>query len=289
MQTAVFTKLFDDRSLEDAIETAAALGFDGVEIMAREPHLPPDTDHERAASLRRLLEDHDLGVPCLATYTGGYTRKRDEECESELRDFEQFLELAEILDVDLLRHGAGKPSVRSATADDFDRAATWLRRAADLAADYDRTIGLEIHSHRLTETTESTLRLLEQINRDNVGVIHDAGNMFIVDDPYSAESVNRLGDHLVHAHVKDLSRIDDPAVSDAFSLETARGEEVFRRESIGDGDIDHGSLFDALADHGYGGYITTENTARRLDRETMARRDLEAMERLITDSLDEGD
>lgn len=286
MHPSIFSKLLDDRSLDDAIATAADIGFEGIEIMARTPHFPADTTRERAERIKTLLDDRSLDVPCLATYTGEYTTKTDDECEAELETFERFLELSEILDCELLRHGPGGPTVRTATDDDFERAATWLRRAADLAAAYDRTVGIEIHSHRLSETTDSTLRLLELIDRENVGVIHDAGNMFIVDDLYGPESIKKLGDRLVHVHIKDLSRIDDDSLADAFSLETPRGTEAFRRESLGDGDIDHASLFKALVDGGYDGYVTTETTARRIDRETIAKRELEAMTRMMRTAIE---
>lgn len=281
MQPAVFTKLFDDRSLDDAIKTAAEIGYDGVEIMARDPHLPAETSRDRAEEIRTLVDELDVEIPCLATYTGGYARKSESECEAELETFEQFLELSEVLEVDLLRHGAGSPTVRDATDEDFERAGEWLRRAADLAATYNRTVGLEIHSHRLTETVDSTLRLLELIDRDNIGVIHDAGNMFIVDDDFGPASVERLGDRLAHVHVKDLSRVDDASQPDAFELETGRGEEAFRRELFGEGDIDHGPLFTALATHGYDGYVTDESTVRRFGRTESASHEYQAMRDLI--------
>lgn len=281
MEPSVFTKLFDDRSLNDAIETAAEIGYKGVEIMARSPHLPADTNRERAEEIRELVDCLSVEIPCLATYTGGYARKSEAECKSELEDFERFLELSEPLKVDLLRHGAGRPSVREASDEDFERAAEWLRRAADLADTYDRTIGLEIHSHRLTETVESTVRLLERIDRDNVGVIHDAGNMFIADDEYGRSSVERLGDRLLHVHLKDLARIDDSSRADAFELETKRGGEVFRRELLGDGEVDHGPLFEALADHGYEGYATVESNVGRIDPTEVAKHELAATKELI--------
>lgn len=281
MQTALFTKTFDDRSLEDAIETAVEIGYDGVEIMAREPHFPSDIDTEHVEGIRELLDDYGMGMPCLATYTGGYARKTDAECEAELETLEAFLERAEVLDVDLLRHGAGRPSIREADQDDIERAVTWLRRAADLAAEYNKTLGLEIHSHRLTETAAATMDLIERVDRENIEVIHDAGNMFIADDPFGAESVEAIGDRLAHVHVKDLSRIDDPDQADAFTLETGRGEEVFRREFLGEGDVDHAPLFEALVEREYDGYVTDESTVRRIDRETVARRELEALEGLL--------
>lgn len=281
MQYSIFSKVFDDRSLDEAITTAAEIGFDGIEIMARDPHLPADTDHERAEDIVTLLDDVGVEVPSLATYTGGYARKSDRKCEAELEALERFLTLSEILDVRLLRHGAGHPSIREATDGDVERAAMWLERAADLAAEYDRMIGLEIHSHRLTETTDATLRLLDRIDRDNVGIIHDAGNMFLVDEPHGPKSIERLGDHLIHVHLKDLSRVDDPSLEDSFSLETPRGTELFRRECLGDGHIDYESLFRRLLGDDYDGFVTTETTVRRLDRETVARRELENMRRLV--------
>lgn len=281
MYPSVFTKLFDDRPLDDAIEAAADIGYDGVEIMARDPHLSAETSRERAEEIRGLVTRHDLTIPCLGTYTGGYARKPDEECQAELETFERFLELSTVLEVDLLRHGAGRPSVREATDGDFERAADWLRRAADRAAAYDRTIGLEIHSDRLTETVASTLRLLQLIDRDNVGVIHDAGNMFLVNEDFGPSSVDLLGDRLVHVHVKDESRIDDSERDDAFELETGRGREVFRRELLGDGEVDHEPLFEALVDRGYDGYVTIETNVRRIDPVAVATREFEAVSELI--------
>lgn len=281
MLPSIFTKTFADRDLESAVRTAAEIGYEGVEIMAREPHLPADTSLERAEEIETVLDALDLSVPCLATYTGGYSSLSERDCEAELETFEKYLELSTVLGVDLLRHGAGGPSVRNATDEDFERAAAWLERAADLAAEYDRTIGLEIHSHTLTETVDSTLRLLEMIDRDNVGIIHDAGNMFIVDDAYGPASVERLGDAIVHVHVKDLSRIYDPALEDVFELETQRGDELFRRELLGQGNVDHGPLFDALIENGYDGHVTTEAVLERRHPETLARHELEMLQALI--------
>ena len=283
MKPAIFSKLFDDRSLEDAILAAADIGYDGLEIMARDPHLPHGTSHERAAELAELLSEHDVSVPCLATYTGGYSRKSDEECEAELEKLEAFLELSQILDVDVLRHGPGGPSIGEATDDHVERAATWLRKAADLAAAYNRTIAIEIHANRLSETTDATLRLLELIDRENVGVIHDAGNMFLVDDPYGPESIEKLDDRLVHVHYKDISRIDDRSVSDAFTVSSDSDAAIFRRECLGDGDIDYELVFDALAERGYDGHLTTETFVSRIDPEAVARRELSAFEQLVVD------
>lgn len=242
--------------------------------MARDPHLPPETTREQCEQLRELADEHGVDIPCLATYTGGYARASDDERAAELETFECYLELSEPLEVELIRHGAGGPTPREATDEELETAAAWLRRAADRAGAYDRTIGLEIHPNRLTETVDSTLGLLELVDRDNVGVIHDAGNMFIVEDDHGPASIERLGEDLLHVHIKDLSRSSDPELPDAFSLETARGDASFRRELLGDGDVDHEPLINALADAGYGGYTTVESNIARIDPETVAAEEL---------------
>lgn len=258
MKTAVFSKIFSERSLSAAIDLAADVGYDGIEPMGRDPHLPPETTRERAAEIRAHVDERDLDVPCITTYTGGYVDATDEEREDELADLERFLELTDPLDCHLLRHGPGGPPLHEASDDDFAVGARWMRRAADLAAEYDATLAMEIHAHKLTETVDSTLRLIDMIDRENVGAIHDAGNMYLVDTDFGAESVERLGDRLQHVHVKDEQRIDDDSLPGAFELVTRHGPELFQPRRLGEGAVDHRPLFAALQDAGYDGFVSAE-------------------------------
>jgi sugar phosphate isomerase/epimerase len=258
VKTALFTKIFAERDVDEAIDLAAEIGYDGVEPMGRDPHLGPDTSPERAAEIGDRVDERGLDIPCIATYTGGYVTVSEAEREAELADLEKFLRLADALDCDLLRHGAGGPPVHEATEEDFEMAATWMRRAADLAAEYDKTLAMEIHAHRLTETADSTLKLLEMVDRENVGAIHDAGNMYIVDTDFGPRTVDKLGDKLFHVHVKDERRVDDPSLPGAFELETRHGPELLQPRLLGEGAVDHRPLFRALRDAGYDGYASAE-------------------------------
>lgn len=258
IQPALFSKVLNDRSLEEAAELTAEIGYEGVEPMCRDPHLGVDRSTDEVTALRERLDDLDLEVPCLATYTGAYVGKSPSECEAELEDLETFFEFARILDCDLVRHNPGGPSVREATDEDVEHAVSWYTRAADRAAEYDITLAIEIHARWLSETVDSTKRLLDAIDRENVGVIHDAGNMYIAGEDFGAESVRRLGDDLVHVHVKDERRIDDPDAAGAFQLETGDGLETFQPRRLGEGRADHAPLFAALADAGYDGFVTDE-------------------------------
>ena len=258
VQISLFSKVLAERSLEDAVALTAEIGYDGIEFMGRDPHLSADTSPERAQELKAHVDRYGLDVPCIATYCGTYVDESERECQADLEELERLLELAEILDCELLRHGPNGTSPWKSTDEDFEVAAHWMREAADLAAEYDKTLGVEIHAQKLAETVDSTLRLLELIDRDNVGAILDSGNMYLVDEDYGREAVQKLGDSLVHLHVKDEAPGVDPDHPDTFSITRQDGSARFRASAMGEGEVEHERLFAALAEAGYDGYVTAE-------------------------------
>lgn len=258
METALFTKVFGERPLDEAVERTAQLGYDAVELMCREPHFDVDTTVEEAEELKATVEDLGIEIAALGTYTGDYVEVSDATAEAERADLEKFLELADVLGVELLRHGVGGPPEHRAEPAHYDEAAKRYRRAADLAADHGKSLGIEIHAGTITETAASTAELIDTIDRENVGAIQDAGNMYIADAPFGRDAVETLGDRLVHVHVKDERRVGDTAAPGTFEVETARGVESFQHRLLGHGAVDHSELFDALADAGYEGYLTDE-------------------------------
>ena len=153
---------------------------------------------------------------------------------------ERFCELADIIGCDLVRHGPDGPLEHRAT-DDYDRAATWMRRAADLAAEYGKELVVELHAGTIVESAETARKFFERVDRDNVGAIHDAGNRYILRTDFGRDSVAELGDWIRHVHVKDELRVED----EAFETETAAGIERFQPRLLGEGAVDHGPLFEA--------------------------------------------
>jgi L-ribulose-5-phosphate 3-epimerase len=258
MRTALFTKVFSERDLREACAFAADIGYDGVELMGRDPHFSVETTDSEARALKDHLNDLDLDVPCIASYTGNYVGKSDAECEDQLAKLERFCELATILGVDLVRHGPGGPSSYLASEDHYEEGARWLRQAADRAADYGVDLAVEIHSNTIIESADDAVHLLELIDRDNVGAIHDAGNMYISAENHGPESIETLGNWLRHVHMKDEQRVEDTDSPAGFEQETRRGRECFEAMLLGEGDTDPGAVCEALVAAGYDGYVTDE-------------------------------
>lgn len=278
MKVALFTKVLaaPERDCHDVCEAAADLGYDAVEFMGRD-HVGPDTTEAEARDLRATLDDCGLDVAALGTYTGGYVGVSDGQRRRELADLEALLDVAGVLGTDLLRHAPGGPSPHEADDADFEVAAEWLRRAADR----DCRLAVEIHPNSLAETIDSTLRLLDAVDRENVGAIHDAGNMFIAGEPFGPASVERLGDRLFHVHVKDEARVERADLPGAFEMETVAGTGVFQHRRLGEGDVDHAPLFEALAATGYDGYLTDECHAPADDDAAVAAREREVLADLV--------
>lgn len=173
------TSVFGEQGLYDACSVAADVGFDAVKLMGRDPHFGPETIDARARELRGHLDDFGLDVSCVATYMGGYVDRMDSECEAELDALERFCELAEAVGCDRIRHAPDGPPEFRAEEADYERAATWMRSAADLAAKHDMELLVEIHALKILETPAMTRDFLERVSRENVKAIHDAGNMYI--------------------------------------------------------------------------------------------------------------
>ncbi|GIP38830.1 hypothetical protein J31TS4_21100 [Paenibacillus sp. J31TS4] len=280
VQLAAFSGVLIDYSIHEAIRITRELGFDGLEIACREPHLSPGTSLPRVREIRRLADDAGLALPVLAGYAGGFSAASDADCERALEDIRRLFDHAGELGATMVRVQPGGPNAFLAEDYHFAKAAFWLNRCAEEAEAHGIRIVLEIHNNSLVETVDSCMRLRGMIPAANLGFIHDAGNMYITDTDYGRSSVLRLGGSLLHVHVKDERRLMELGAPGSFANRTHRGEEYFLGCRLGEGEADHQPLFDALAETGYAGWITLETHAPFDPRERLAY-DLAAARRML--------
>ncbi|MBW5446476.1 TIM barrel protein [Cohnella sp. CFH 77786] len=258
MKLAAFSGVFIEHSMQEAMQLTKKLGLDGIEIAAREPHLPPNASLARVREAKALARSLGLDIPVLAGYAGGFSDVGDGEAQSGLEEFKKLLEIAGHLDCGMVRVFPGGPNAFLASDYHYAKAAHWLNLCAEEAKKHQVKVLMEIHNDSLVETVDGSLRLLGMIDYDNVGIIHDAGNMYITDTDYGRESVLKLGDRLFHVHIKDELRIDEVGAPGTFTSLTRHGEEKFLHSRLGEGGADHRPLFDALREVGYSGWMTLE-------------------------------
>ena len=254
MKTCLFSTILKDLPIEEAISKSAEIGYEGIEIRTMS-HLPEDTSINRVRELSRMIEEAGLKVANVYINLGGYSRLTDSECSERFDTVLRYLDMAAELGSPLIKDNPGGPSPGKASEEQLKKSCLWIGKAADAAASRGVGIALEIHYGNLLENGESSVKYLDLVDRENVGIIYDPGNMNIVPTPYGPEVIRSLGERIVHFHVKDSAKTgkeDDP------NRRVSGHGFVFWNRMLGEGEVDHEPLFRALKEIGYDGFLSTE-------------------------------
>ena len=265
MKPSLFTNIFRDFTLEEAIPEIARIGYQGIELMARAPHLPPDTPAARVRDIKRMIDDHGLIVSNIAGYAGGYSQLDEDQARAQLEDLARLLEIANALGCPLVRHQPGGPSYDQASEEQWRRAVTWTQRAADLGERAGVRLVVELHPNGLVETADSTFDFLKRVGRDNVGAIFDPGNMYLAGTPFGAGEVYKLWGRIFHVHVKDCLQVVDPTYPSARQW---RGG-LIAFKVLGEGAADHLPALRTLHRLSYRGYLSCECEMRWPSKEAV--------------------
>jgi len=110
-----------------------------------------------------------------------------------------------------------------------------IQKAADLASQAGIRIVNEIHPSGIVETADSALDFNQRVDRPNVGLIFDPGNMYLAGTPFGAGEVYKLWGRIFHVHVKDCLRVSDTTYPTAHEW---RGGLIAHRV-MGEGAVDH--------------------------------------------------
>jgi len=152
---------FRDLDVESIVSHAAAAGLECIE-WAGDVHVPPG-DAAAAENARTLTEQAELAV---ASY-GSYLRftGTDEEVRTE---GEAVLAAARDLGAPRIRVWASRTGSAETPAEERALTVRRIQEFADRAAEQGIDVGLEFHGVTLTDEIGSTLRLLDEIDRDTV-------------------------------------------------------------------------------------------------------------------------
>ncbi|MFZ7088403.1 sugar phosphate isomerase/epimerase family protein [Curtobacterium sp. RRHDQ10] len=275
MRFSVFTASTPDWTPEQAATTLAAQGWDGIEWRV--------TDQE----------------PAVDGSAGFWAGNRANWAFTGL--MESLGEIARITDTAGLAY-SGIGGYRF--ADDHDGVLTMLRATAELGAGQvrvtmphtrtgepypvllDRTradlswiaeqagrLGVkalvELHHTTITPSASAALRLLDGLDPDQVGVIHDLGNLVIEGQEDHLAAFEMLGPYLAHVHVKNArwvptgdTRPDGSAIW------------VHEWASLRAGQASVSAYLDDLRTVGYDGWVTVEDFSTDLPLEARTADDL---------------
>ena len=115
-----------------------------------------------AREVQKLMDNSGLYTSSYGSYYScGFSNKDV--------DFEKILETAIELKAPTIRVWAGKKSSADCTPEEFKAVVRDSRYIADLAHQADIAIAFEFHANTLNDHAEATIRLMNEINRSNVG------------------------------------------------------------------------------------------------------------------------
>lgn len=246
-------------SVEDFLAKASHLGFDGVMLMAKRPHVSPlDYDASRRAALRQQLAGLQLDHNVLAGYcdlTAGLDRRDIPHKEIQLAYITELCRLAHDLGIRVVRIFTGYESAHASYPEQWNLIVSTLTEAAARAAEFDVVLGLQNH-HDIAVGYEAMHDLLHAVGSSHLKALYDAWAPALqgVDIETAA---TMLGSHTVHTTIADYQlRPRYKYRPDLINYETQTPAVV--AVPMGEGFIDYKTFLRALQTNGFRGSIAYE-------------------------------
>jgi len=230
-------------TLQEIVENASRMGFDGIEFRGVQDEIDISRLPEFTVDLektKKLLSDHKIAVSGIAI-SARFAVVDPEEKEKHFEETRRNLKLAAQLDTHVIRVFGGRVPEGRSVDEVIPVLAENLRQMAEEAKDYGVTLALETHD----EWTDSKVvsRVMEKADHPNVGVLWDLHHPFRFNHEDPEETYANLSPYVVGVHVKD-SVLD----------EKGQTRYVF----LGEGDVPIKKMLEMLMDGGYEGYVTFE-------------------------------
>lgn len=258
MKIGVITDCFKT-STADAIQKAAVLGLDGVQIYATTGEFSPETlTPEKKAEYKLLLKENNLVVSALCGDMGGYGFEIEKDNALRVQKTKRIIDLA-------VEFGAKVVTTHIGVIPE-DKAEPRYRvmlAALTECGLYAKEKGVTMAIETGPEKAATLLAFLKDTH-GGVGVNLDPANFVMVTGQDPVEAVCVLKDYIVHTHAKDgiMHKQNDPTeVYHAFAeggVEELNACEGFSEVPLGAGQVDWKNYIAALKGIGYDGFLTVE-------------------------------
>ncbi|NLZ05598.1 MAG: sugar phosphate isomerase/epimerase [Phycisphaerae bacterium] len=249
-------------TVDEFLVKAKELGYDGVMLMAKRPHVSPlDYDEAARQALRRRIEGLGLELVCLAGYTD-FTAGSDKlgipNVEIQAAYVGELARLARDLGTDVVRVFTGYERPDIPYDRQYATVVEGLRLAGKEAAKYGITLAVQNH-HDIGAHHDTMLWLLNEVNLPNVKAAYDPWTPTLQGlgaDELRA-SVRKMAPYMIHTTAADYVRQPRYHYSRNLTNFLEQGT-VLRAVPLGKGIIDYKTFFAALREIGYQGYIAYE-------------------------------
>ena len=252
-------------SVDEFLVKAKELGFDGVMLVAKRPHVSPfDYDKQARKNLKARIEELGLQLVCLAGYTdftAGVDKPGIPNVEIQAAYVGQIAELARDLGTDMVRIFTGYERPNIAYDKQYAMVVEGLKLAGDLPAQYGVTLVVQNH-HDIALHHEAMYWLLKEVNHPNVKAGWDAWSPILegLNSEELRQSVLRMKPFIVHTIAADYVPLPRYRLEHDLTNYIAE-KPVMRAVPMGEGIIDYKTFINTLKEIGYRGYIAYEMCA----------------------------
>ena len=258
-------------NVEQFIDKAAELGFGGVMLAAKRPHVSIlDYNAQERTRLRVLLESKQLTDLCLAGYCNLSADMEHSDIPTREIQTHYLIELARLardLGGSLVRVFTGYENPGQDYSKQIRLVTETLREASRRAADFGVTLCVQNH-HDLAVGYESLHDLITAVNEPNCRASFDAWAPALHGVDLIA-AAKHLAPLTVHTTVADYQR--RPRYHYEAALVNYREELPFiQAVPMGEGFIDYRSFFATLREGGFDGSIAYEMCSPLLHGSDMA-------------------
>jgi L-ribulose-5-phosphate 3-epimerase len=230
---------------EEALRVAAALGYQGLELVYDDAaHSPEKIDKQARKRIKEAASSNGLELPSVATavfWRYSLASPQDAERRRALEYVRSGLEISADLDADTLLVVPAVANPEVGYRETYSRAQDSLKQAAKWAENLGVNIGVENVWNRFLYDPLIFRRFVEEIGSERVGVYFDVGNVLEL-SPFE-HWLEILGDKILVIHAKDYDM-------------TARGPAGFRY--VGQGSVDWTKFIASLRSINYRGFLNVE-------------------------------
>jgi sugar phosphate isomerase/epimerase len=258
-------------SAEQVVEKAAELGFGGVMMAAKRPHVSVlDWDGARRRKLRRLLEKHNMQDLVLAGYsnlTADLEHTDVPTLEIQTTYLIELARLARDLGGKLVRVFTGYENPGVDYSRQMRMVAAGLKQASQEAAKLGVGFAVQNH-HDLAVGYESLHDLIQMVDEPNCRAGFDAWAPALHGVDLTRAAI-QMAPWTVHTIVADY--VKRPRYRYEPGLVNYVAQQSFvQAVPMGEGFIDYGAFFDSLAAGGFNGTIAYEMCSPLLHGSDMA-------------------
>lgn len=196
MKLGICSITFRELSVEELVQEVKKAGLQAIEWGSDVHVLPNDT--KRAYEVAEIMDAAGL----VTSSYGSYYRVGIENEYS----FEEILETAVILKAKDIRVWAGRKGSADADQAYFDAVVKDSKRIARLAQQQGVRVSYEYHGKTLTDTVESTIKLLEAVDEENMRLYWQPA--VGLSKEKRLENIKTIGQYITNVHVFQWQQIN---------------------------------------------------------------------------------